>query len=143
MILGAAFLCVTGCGDSTAQNSPTASKLDSATYVRPVERKIEDISMKDFSTKSGLKIFPGSESASGESFSHGEGITKNVITFSTSDSVEKIAEFYKGEGMDIRNKMMPIGATKSGAQVMVTISAGKDGKNDVKITGLLEPPKTP
>ena len=144
LILGVTMVFLVGCSDSSAQNAPASNNTDtSVTMSRPADVKTGMVTMKDFSTLSGLKIYPGSESATGDGFKRADGIIKDIITFSTADSVDKISEFYKGEGMDVKTKTMPIGTTKSGAQVMVMVSAGKDGKNEVKITGLIEPKKTP
>lgn len=130
-----------GCGSKEANNAP--NKIDSATYVRPVEEKLGVTTMADFSASSGLGIYPGSETAAGEKFSHGDGVVKSVIIFTTADPLNKIAEFYKAEGMDVKNKTMPIGATKSGAQVMISISPDSSGKNIVKVTGLVAAAKGP
>jgi hypothetical protein len=144
-ILTAALAFLVGCGDNAAQNTPVASNNSdtSVTMSRPADEPTGPVTMKDFSTQAGLKMYPGSESSKGDGFKRADGVIKDTITFSTKDKVEKIAEFYKGEGMDVKNPAMPIGATKSGAQVMVMVSAGKVGMNNVKITGLIEPKKTP
>ena len=143
MILLVALVSSIGCGSKAEPIDPGSNKIDSVTMSRPADVPTGPVAMKDFSTLSGLKMYPGSESATGDGFKRADGVIKDIITFSTSDSVDKIAGFYKGEGMDIKTKTMPIGATKSGAQVMVTVSTGKDGKNLVKITGLIEPQKAP
>jgi hypothetical protein len=132
-----------GCSSATEQNAPATNKVDSATYTRPVEEKLGTTTMKEFTTASGLKAYPGSESATGENFSHGDGVTKSVLTFSTKDSVEKIAEFYKAEGMDVKIPTKPIGMTKAGAQVMISIQSDQAGSNTVKITGLVSGKKSP
>ena len=138
VILLVALLSSIGCGNKAEQTDPATNKIDSVTMSRPADEPTGPVTMKDFSTQSGLRMYPGSESAAGDGFKRSDGVIKDIITFSTSDSLDKIAEFYKGEGMDIKTKTMPIGATKSGAQVMVMVSSGKDGNNVVKITGLIE-----
>ena len=143
LILAPVLLLLVGCGDSATNNGPTAANNSdtSVTMSRPADVKTGPVTMKEFSDQAGLKMYPGSESATGDGFKRADGVIKDIMTFSTADPVDKIAEFYKGEGMDVKTKTMPIGATKTGAQVMVMISAGKDGKNEVKITGLIEPKK--
>ena len=142
-LLAALVILAIGCGSPADNNAPNANNVDSATYVRPVEAKTGTVTMKEFVAASGLKAYPGSESAAGEVFSHGDGVNKDVLIFTTADSLDKIATFYKGEGMDVKNPKMPIGLTKSGAQVKIDITTSKEGKNVVQITGLIEAKKTP
>ena len=136
-ILVSLLLFLVGCGSQPEQNAIATNKVDSATYVRPAAEKIGSTTMKEFSEASGLKVYPGSESALGEKFTHGDGVTKSVITFTTADSLAKIAEFYKAEGMDVKNPSMPIGATKAGSQVMISVKTVEGGKNSVEIKGLV------
>ena len=143
-ILIASMSCLVGCGDNAAQNTPAANNGNdtSVTMSRPADESTGPVTMKEFSSQSGLKIYPGSEAFSGESFKRADGVIKDVMTFETKDTVENVAEFYKGEGMDVKNPSMPIGATKSGAQVMVMISGAKNGSNTVRLTALIESTKT-
>ena len=137
------LLVMVGCGNQVEQNAPATNKVDSATYVRPAAEKIGSTTMKEFTEASGLKAYPGSESASGEKFTHGDGVTKSVLAFTTSDSIETIAKFYKAEGMDVKNPSLPIGATKAGAQVMISVKSVEGGKNSVEIKGLVSNKKSP
>jgi exosome complex RNA-binding protein Csl4 len=99
--------------------------------------------MKEFCDAAGLKVYPGSESAAGETFRHGDGVTKSVLMFTTADPLDKIASFYKAEGLDIKVPSKPIGMTKSGAQVMISVTSGKDGKNVIELKGLVSSKKSP
>jgi hypothetical protein len=143
VILALVLFVSVGCGNQVEQNVPATNKMDSATYVRPAAEKIGSTTMKEFSVAAGLKPYPSSETATGEKFTHGDGVTKHVITFPTGDSLDKIAAFYRAEGMDIKNPALPIGATKLGAQVMISISANEPKGNIVKITGLVSNKKSP
>lgn len=134
---------VAGCGSQTEQNVPVANKVDSATYVRPIDEKIGTVTMKEFCDDSGLKMYPKSESATGEKFAHGEGVTKNVVTFVTNDTSDLVSKFYKEQGLDTKIPSKPIGMTKSGAQIMVSITPKAGGTTVVEIKSLVSAKKGP
>ncbi len=127
-----------GCGQATESNAPANNKMDSATYVRPAEDKLGVTTMADFSAASGLKAYPGSETAAGETFKHGDDAVKSIIIFTTADPLTKIAAFYKAQGLDTVVATKIMGMTKTKAQVIIDVTAGPNGKNVVKVTGLVQ-----
>ena len=108
LILTAVVFFTIGCGNNEAQNQTPAANNTSVTMVRPVAKELGPTTMKDFAAASGLKAYPGTEAVVGKTFDHGDKVTKYVITFMTEDTTEKIATFYKAEGMDVKNPMMPM-----------------------------------
>ncbi|MEI8282429.1 MAG: hypothetical protein WCG75_08495 [Armatimonadota bacterium] len=137
LILTAVVFFTIGCGNNEAQNQATAANNTSVTMVRPVEKELGPTTMKDFAAASGLKAYPGTESAEGKMYDHGDQVTKYVFNILTGDTTEKIAAFYKAEGMDVKNPTMPMGMTKSGAQVIINVAKQTDGKNLITIKGLV------
>ncbi len=141
LILTAVAFFTIGCGNNESQNQTAASNNTSVTMVRPTEKDLGPTTMKDFATASGLKAYPGTESAEGKMYDHGDQVIKYVFNILTRDTTEKIDEFYKSQGMDVANPVMPIGSTKSGAQVKIDIAKQTDGKNLITIKGLVNAKK--
>ena len=144
LILLVLVLSTVGCGNNSTDGQPgkSANGKDGApgqagqpggtsqpgtdgsavTMQMPKDDKTGTTTLGEASQKAGLKPYPGSEKASGDLFKRGDGGFKDDITFSTPDSVQKVNDFYKAQGLDA--KAGPVGGsamgpTKGGANIIV------------------------
>ena len=99
----------------------------------PEQKLIGPITLADACKKAGIKPYPGSEMATGQSFDRGNGEIKDDITFETSDSMEKVSAYLKAQGLDPKSGPVAGNAmamTKSGASIIVNFQK-KDNKVQV------------
>ncbi len=143
LVLAILILSIVGCGQSPqGTNMPSKMDAGAVTYDKPTEEKSGTTTMKELCEKAGLKIYPGSEAATGVVYKRGDGGAKDEVTFTTSDSIEKVASFFKDEGLDTSVPAAPIGQTSKGAQIMVSVKT-VEGKSEVTIKSLRYEPKGP
>lgn len=144
LVLAFLILSIVGCGQSPEGTNAPPSKTDAGpvAYDKPTEEKSGSTTMRELCDKAGIKIYPGSEAATGVVYKRSDGGAKDEITFSTPDSVEKVASFFKAEGLDTSVPTAPIGQTSKGAQIMVSVKT-VNGKSEVTIKSLRYEPKGP
>jgi hypothetical protein len=134
-------LALLGCGDSekTVANSPDKKPMDSVTLDRPTEEETGETTLKDAADRGGFKAFPGQESAVGKKFKRSDGGFKDEVSFEVAESIAKVAEFFKGEGLDTKvvgKQATAMGMTKKNAQLMVVIVEQAPSKVLVTIKSL-------
>ena len=125
-MLLAAFGCSKEVAKPEATNQPPEI---SATLDRPEETKLE--------TKTSLQAYAGASEGSAEVFKRGDGGTKFVVEFTTTDDSKKVTDFYKnelGDGKtDAKGVGTSMGMTKAnGSVIVVSEPAGTGAK--VKVT---------
>jgi len=138
LILFVIALALVGCGNDAAvtNNADGAKNIDSVTFDKPTEEKIGSISMKSLCEKAGIKPYPGSDVATGDSYKRGDGGYKDDVKFTTEDSVDKVAAHFKEQGLDTKvlsTEASSMGPTKAGANVIVSmIRSGKETQVTIK-----------
>lgn len=155
-----AFLIGCGTQDSTnigkplepAVNGPQAgghaggNAPESVTYDAPKQEKTGELTLKQLSISAGVEAYPGAGDSKGDVFKREDGGFKDQVEFTTTDSVEKAAEFWKKQGLDTKvvgAEATAMGATKTDAQVIVSMRTAVAGKTIVKVTSIRYPPKSP
>jgi hypothetical protein len=158
VLIALAFLVGCGTQDSSNVGKPIDAKgsesgghaggnaPESVTYDAPKQEKTGELTLKQLSISAGLEAYPGSADAKGNVFKREDGGFKDEIEFTTTDSVEKAAEFWKKQGLDTKivgTEATAMGATKTDAQVIVSMRSAVAGKTIVKVVSIRYPPKSP
>lgn len=153
VLIALAFLI--GCGTQDSSNVgkpidpiPAGGKAapESVTYDAPKQEKTGELTLKQLSISAGVEAYPGAGDSKGDVFKREDGGFKDQVEFTTTDSVEKAAEFWKKQGLDTKvvgAEATAMGATKTDAQVIVSMRTAVAGKTIVKVTSIRYPPKSP
>lgn len=135
VVLLAAFGCSKEVAKPEATNQPPEI---STTLDRPEETKLETkTSLQDLEKNHQLKAYAGASEGAAEVFKRGDGGTKFVVEFTTTDDSKKVTDFYKnelGDGKtDAKGVGTSMGMTKAnGSVIVVSEPAGTGAK--VKVT---------
>lgn len=130
-----------GCAKQEVQNAQGANQPPelSSTVDKPEETKLDQkTTLAELESKHKLKAYPNASAEASEVYKRGDGGTKFVVTFTTKDAPQKVADFYQAEGLDskvVDGVATSMGMTKADASVILVAKAGQNGTL-VKITAI-------
>lgn len=104
-----------------------------------------EMSAEEMAKKEGIPIYPGSQTPSGESsVTSGAGETRYELVMVTSDSINKVADFYRQKIAGLDGKVTGDTADfmgMAGTNIPVHITAGvRNGKTNIRAAAILENP---
>ncbi|MBI1334351.1 MAG: hypothetical protein GC165_15890 [Armatimonadetes bacterium] len=146
LILLVLIFSIVGCGNGGAQAVSSNAAPDSVTFDKPTEEKSGTVTMADLCKTAGIKAYPGTENESGDVFKRSDGGLKDEITFTTSDPMAKVAQFFKDQGLDtniLADQATTMAATKTNAQLIISYKPTSDGKCEVVVKSLHYDQKSP
>lgn len=128
-------LSIVGCNSGGAASANAGADSSAVSMKAPEQTKVGTVTLEEASTNAGIKAYPGAVTSSGNVIDRGNGELKDEVTFTTSDSVDKVTAFYKEQGLDAKSGPVAgsaMGMTKAGASIIIAYQ-NKNGKTEVSM----------